>query len=492
MNIRLGIFRFLILAPVLFFVGAGTDAVEYVELDNGVQLEMSLVSAGSATLGSEAGEHGRSKDEAPRKIRITQDFLISITPITRGHFTHFVAQTGYRTEAEVGTSGGWGFVAGSLVQRRDFTWRNPGFVQDDRHPVVLVTWNDAQAFCSWASKRTRRSVSLPTEAEWEYACRGGNEGTWNGPASASSNGTRAVGEDMANPLGLHDLLGQVNQWCQDWYHPVLIAEGATGGAVGIDPRMDSPFPGDTARRSLRGGSFLQITRQRPAARWRNAPATRNADNGFRVIVRPIAAVVISKSAELPVVGTALPSAEANEPAVEASSPTAPSRGAIQPNFQPTVTHSNGFEISGFMIFLIMAFIFIVIALLKKMFTSSNRNEVRRNAPVRRAAPNPNIELQSDGFWVDTSTLQPGERLSYRVCRDGQWQNDHVDVVNGTEGQFVYTGARPEQVVILGLAAAEAQGLMNRPPARQTRRTTDDFPSTNFSTTSSSTNFPSAY
>jgi hypothetical protein len=129
-----------------------------------------------------------------------------------------------------------------------------------------------------------------------------------------------------------------------------------------------------------------------------------------------------------------------------------------------------------MFFVTANLVLMVVIVFKKFFTSSNRNEVRRNAPVRRAAPNPNIELQSDGFWVDTRTLRPGERLSYRVCRDGQWQNDHVDVVNGAEGQFVYTGARPEQVVILGLAAAEAQGLMNRPPARQTRRTTDDFPS----------------
>ena len=104
MNIRLGIFHFFIFALAPFFVGAGTAAVEYVELDIGVQLEMSLVSAGSATLGSEAGEHGRSKDETPRKISITQDFLISITPTTRGQFAHFVAQTSNESPTSRGTN----------------------------------------------------------------------------------------------------------------------------------------------------------------------------------------------------------------------------------------------------------------------------------------------------------------------------------------------------------------------------------------------------
>ena len=96
------------------------------------------------------------------------------TEVTRGQFRRFVDDAGYQTEAEKDGKGGYGWTeAGNFVYDPKYTWQNLGFDQTDEHPVVNVSWNDAVAFAAWLSRKEGTTYRLPTEAEWEYACRAG-------------------------------------------------------------------------------------------------------------------------------------------------------------------------------------------------------------------------------------------------------------------------------------------------------------------------------
>ena len=110
-------------------------------------------------------------------MRITKPFYLGTYHVTRGQFRQFVKDTGYKTDAEKGRQAG-GLWAGTLTRRsigfnEKYSWRNAGFEQTDEHPVVNVSWNDAVAFCKWLSRKEGKTYRLPTEAEWEYACRAG-------------------------------------------------------------------------------------------------------------------------------------------------------------------------------------------------------------------------------------------------------------------------------------------------------------------------------
>ena len=132
------------------------------------------------------------QDEFPQhQVRITKPFCMGQCEVTVGQFKKFVADTGYKTEAERTDqgrneeeradrarrgNGGWGYDAKTgLCDGRDpkYNWLHPGFAQTDDHPVVDVTWYDALAFCQWLSRKEGKNYRLPTEAQWEYACRAG-------------------------------------------------------------------------------------------------------------------------------------------------------------------------------------------------------------------------------------------------------------------------------------------------------------------------------
>ena len=266
------------------------------------------VKAGKFQMGSPAGEKDRDDDETQHDVTLTRDFWLGQTEVTRGQFAAFVQTTKHQTTAEnegsafaVDGQGKWGDTKGA-------TWQQPGFSQTDEHPVVCVSWDDAVAFCRWLTERERKAgrllggqvYRLPTEAEWEYACRAGtrtayawaaNPADGKGWANAADQSakrqfpnwtvfpwddgsvyTAPVKQFKANAWGLHDLHGNVWEWCADWY-----------GAYPTGASNDPKGPNDGASRVLRGGSFSDAPGcVRCAFRDGLHPAGRGARGGFRV------------------------------------------------------------------------------------------------------------------------------------------------------------------------------------------------------------------
>ena len=157
-----------------------------------------------------------------------------------------------------------------------------------RFPVVRVSWNDANAFCAWATAKTKRRVRLPTEAEWEYACRAGttsrlffgnNEsalGAYGWTIANSGSRTHPVGQKKPNPWGLFDVYGNVWELCQDWPGPY------SAGAV-TDP-MGAETGG---RRCMRGGSWADKSGAScSTCRGKFPPTWNGVHIGFRVAVSP--------------------------------------------------------------------------------------------------------------------------------------------------------------------------------------------------------------
>jgi formylglycine-generating enzyme required for sulfatase activity len=231
------------------------------DLGGGVELEVVKITAGTFTMGSPETEAGRNGDERAHQVTLSRDFYLGATAVTVAQWERFVAETNFQTETETGSSGGFGWNGKALEQRPEFTWRNPGFGQDQDHPVVLVTWEDAQEFLKWLSAKTQWNFVLPWEAQWEYACRAGSSTAWwtgSDPKTAgqglwskesSENRTHAVTSLPANPWGLR-ISGNVWEWCADWYGPY-----ASGDAR--DPVQGTPTLEEKPRRVLRGGSWLR-------------------------------------------------------------------------------------------------------------------------------------------------------------------------------------------------------------------------------------------
>ena len=160
--------------------GGAIAADSSLKLDLGerVFLDLVLVSHGSFQMGSSTSETKRNNDETQHLVTITKDYYIGKFPVTLAQFDRFIIETRYRTEAEGGRSGGIGWDGSKLKQDAQFNWRNTGFDQNGDQPVTTVSFTDALEFCDWLSRKTGRKISLPTEAQWEYACRAGTTTAW--------------------------------------------------------------------------------------------------------------------------------------------------------------------------------------------------------------------------------------------------------------------------------------------------------------------------
>ena len=261
-------------------------------------VDMALVEIppGEFWMGTHASDPAALPNELPRHfVRISRPFYLGEKEVTVGQFRKFVEATGHRTSAETKPDkegalwGGCMFNAklNQWEQKPELNWRHPdgeNLPVDDR-PVVQVSWYDAVAFCNWLSRVEGRPFRLPTEAEWEYACRAGTQARWSSgddPASLApfawtlqnaDNAFHRVGSKRPNPFGLFDMHGNAWEWCSDEFGPY-------SADMAVDPQ--GPPPKEV--RVIRGGSFDwdDVTRTRSASRH-NYPSYMSYYNyGFRV------------------------------------------------------------------------------------------------------------------------------------------------------------------------------------------------------------------
>ncbi len=400
-----------------------------------VMMDFEFVPKGTFDMGSPMTEKDRNPDETQHTVTISHDLWVARTPVTFAQYQAFVSATGHQTEAEKGTSGGFGVENGTLIQNKKYTWKTPGYATDSDLPVTLVTYDDATFFADWASNQAHVQLRLPTEAEYERAERGdstsafyskdGDPLTTGWFGTNSNNHSHAVATRAANKFGLYDMSGNVWEWCGDVYGPY-----AVGGVT--DPLGTTPPSGEPMRRVLRGGSFLKDPKNgRSAARYRNTPGSRNADNGFRLVFDPA-------------VTLATPSGTGPAPSVSVQ---------IQHDADPpgvrTRTGGSGALLGiplglgcfgGFM------------ALLVWLLT-------RAASGGRGIAPNVTTRVAQDGFFIVAPGVAPGARVRYECVVRGVPITDVVPI-SGPE-TFVYTGGLPEVIRILdvvSLAGSSYRGV----------------------------------
>jgi len=227
------------------------------DVGGGVTMKMVLIRPGKFMMGSPASEPGRSKIESPlHEVTISKPFYMGVTEVTQAQY-----------EAVMGT--------------------NPSEFKGPTNPVDSVSWNDATEFCKKLSEKTRQIVRLPTEAEWEYACRAGNESefsfgddpsalgdyAWHGRNSGMR--SHPVGQKKPNAWGLYDMQGNVWEWCADW-------DWYTSKASREGPATDPSGPATGELRVWRGGSYDYGPEAfRCAFRYGSRPAHRENHSGFR-------------------------------------------------------------------------------------------------------------------------------------------------------------------------------------------------------------------
>lgn len=255
--------------------------------------EMVVVPEGKFSMGSPASEtemRALKNNESPQiDITIAKQFAVGRFAVTRGEFATFIEETGHTTYGGCFTS-----AASEVKQQADKSWRSTGFAQDDRHPVVCVNWDDAQAYARWLSDKTGKQYRLPSEAEREYVTRAGTSTPfwWGAQISTAqanydgsktydggSNGeyrkaTVTVDSFAANTWGLYNVHGNVWEWTEDCWSDSHAGNPGDGSAR---------TAGDCYRRAARGGSWsFDPWFLRAGHRSRGEVGMRSHNLGFRV------------------------------------------------------------------------------------------------------------------------------------------------------------------------------------------------------------------
>ena len=252
--------------------------------------DLARIPAGDFLMGAADGD----PDERPvHRVRV-REFFIGRFPVTNDAYARFIRATGHPAPGVRGLP---------LVARGErealfgefaapYVWHNnEPPAGHGNHPVVLVTHDDAIAYCGWLSVMLGRPVRLPTEAEWERAARGGVDGTrypWgdgidpshcnylSDPSAKKNRGTRPTGTYSANAYGLCDVIGNVWEWIADWYGPEYYSESDADDPQG---------PSAGSLRIIRGGSWVtdDIAMMRCACRHSVPPDTYAYSIGFRIV-----------------------------------------------------------------------------------------------------------------------------------------------------------------------------------------------------------------
>lgn len=268
--------------------------------------EMVALEAGEFSMGSPGSERDRLSNEGPVRTIAVGPFALSQHEITVGEFRRFIEASGYQTDAEIqGESTVYNVLSGSLVQKSGVNWRHDfvGKPATDALPVVHVSWNDAKAYVAWLASETGQAYRLPSEAEFEYALRGGTKSPYWWGASAPRRkvenltgqqdkianrwqwpdafarygdghwGPAPHGSFRENPFGLYDIGGNVMEWVADCYGQL---DALPGDATALEQE-------DCSKRVLRGGSWASPPkRARSASRVSAAPSKVSSMIGFRV------------------------------------------------------------------------------------------------------------------------------------------------------------------------------------------------------------------
>jgi len=294
-------------------------SAERMRADQGSTADMIKLDGGAFLMGTDSEQAFAQDGEGPVRTVVLDPFFIDRCAVTIGQFAEFARATGYRTESE---KLGWSFVFQGHIpedRRKELVadtvpgvswwckvngaaWNHPEGPDSEigpreRYPVTHVSWNDASAYAAWAGKR------LPTEAEWEFAARGGLEqklfpwgdeltpngehrcNVWQGQfplvdlAEDGYAGTGPVDAFLPNDFGLHNITGNTWEWCSDYFHPSYHLTAARVNPVG-------PLRGRT--KVMKGGSYLchssYCNRYRVAARTSNEPDSATTNIGFRCVL----------------------------------------------------------------------------------------------------------------------------------------------------------------------------------------------------------------
>ena len=258
-------------------------------MSDAVYPQVARIPAGEFTMGSDEGE----EDERPPHPVYLDEFCIGVYPVTMDQYAAFIQDAKHRLPA-VRQLPRIVSEQQEMVFRElstPYVWRAgtpPG--AKGQHPVTLVTIDDALAYCAWLAKKTNLPIRLPTEAEWERAARGGNDGNpypWGNeldpkwanylddPASKQLRGTRPVGSFPSNNYNLFDVVGNVWEWVSDWYQPDLYTDRLTHNPSG---------PPTGLMRVLRGGAWVVSDPYllRTSYRHKVPPDTYAYSIGFRI------------------------------------------------------------------------------------------------------------------------------------------------------------------------------------------------------------------